>query len=109
MPGYFLESRLMVSVPILGEIYAININATDEDTAGECSNIDQTITLSTRLKAHPDYLWRVLLHEIGHAYIFESGLAEILTDREQELIAQTCGSLMNQLFEKPAWVDELLK
>ena len=100
----------MVSIPILGEIYTVIVtdNLT-EDASGECCAETQTIRLRTRLRENPDYLWRVLCHEIGHAYIFESGLAEILTDREQELIAQTCGSLMNQLFEKPAWVDELLK
>lgn len=98
-----------VSIPVLGEIYEILItdDGVPADAAACCCARDLKIILRPSLRENPDHLWRVLRHEMGHAYINESGMADYMNEREQEMAAQTLGNFMGSIFEIPAFVGDL--
>lgn len=70
-------------VPVLGTVYSVQTCTTDEDEElkqcdGYCDYHNKRIIV----QKHPDswnvrkYMEKVLLHEIIHAFFYESGLAE---------------------------------
>jgi hypothetical protein len=91
----------MVQVPILGELYSVTFETMPE--LGLCDFLECSIKLNADLKNHPDQLWRVLRHEIGHAFAYQSGLSDYMNAREQEMIAQLIGNLL-VIFPEPDWL-----
>jgi len=93
----------MKSINVLGQVYKIKmVKGMNEKTGaiGLCDAEKSLISLDSSLKGK--YLRRVLLHEIAHAFAFESGLYEFMNQQSSEMFAQSLSSflvqLKNQLF-----------
>ena len=90
---------------ILGEIYEISFE--DLKNLGECDALTCTIKLNSELKQNKEQLWRVLRHELGHAFAYQSGLSDYMNNREQEMFAQTMGNFL-LIFDEPEWLELLI-
>lgn len=93
--------RIPKSVNVLGHIYKIKII---EETGmhvlghmGECDYGLREIRIIKNLSEEVSF--QVLLHEIRHAYQFESGFAQILDAQAMELDADGFVSLITSLFD----------
>ena len=74
----------MKNVSILGTKYTVNEGTRaeiglDPIVAGDCCSFDKTINVATDTRYAKD----TMRHEIIHAFIFESGFAFVLGDKEE--------------------------
>ncbi len=90
--------RLPKEILILGETYRLKRVKgllASEQLEGYVSPHEYLIVVDASLGGR--VLERVLLHEIAHAYAFESGLHEILSSQAIEQFCQTISALISQL------------
>jgi hypothetical protein len=104
--GYLLNEVIMIAVPVLGEIYRISF-AHLPNALGECDPFQCTIKLADDIADQEEALWRVVRHELGHAFVFESGLGDYMNKREQEMMAQLLGNFF-LIFDRPVFFKNLL-
>lgn len=92
----------MKSVSILGEIYQLKhvIGLMERDGCeGYCDPHSYTIFIDDSLRRNNRRVYRrVLLHEICHAYAFESGLHEFMSHQACEMFAQSMSGLVDTLY-----------
>lgn len=87
-------------VLVLNQIYSVNtVFGLAENTGadGVCDNQDKTIELDADLSL--DDMRRVLLHELMHAYLFESGAVEFIDEQAEEMICQSLSGFLNGVME----------
>lgn len=90
--------KLPKSIQILGQPYRIVLDKgliKREGIEGYVLAYEYVIGIDASLKGL--VLRRVLYHEIGHAYCYESGLHEILTGQSLEQFCQTFSGLLESL------------
>ena len=97
----------MIAIQVFGETYLIVVDKIKGSVLGLCDPLTCTITLHSDLLDNEEHLWRILRHELGHAFLFETGLAETLNTREQEMLAQLFGNFL-QLFDKPPFIANII-
>lgn len=92
----------MKSISILGEIYQLKhvIGLMERDGCeGYCDPHSYTIFVDDSLRRNNKRVYRrVLLHEICHAYAFESGLHEFMSHQACEMFAQSMSGLVDTLY-----------
>lgn len=89
-----------MKICILGETYTLNFVKgliDSEGLEGFCDAHSFKICVDASLKENKRVLKRVLLHEICHAYAFESGLHEVLSHQALEQFCQTMSSVIGKL------------
>ena len=89
-------------LPILGQAYTVSLRddmVVSESSYGETLYQKMTIEIANDPSVLTTTKLRTLLHEIAHAWMYENGLAEILPDGADELIAQSFQSLILGIFE----------
>lgn len=89
-----------MTIHILGESYQVKFvtGLIERDgIEGYCEAHKFLICIDSSLKKNPRVFRRVLLHEICHAYAYESGLHEVLSGQSLEQFAQTMSSLIDKL------------
>ena len=88
--------KIPPQIDILGQTYKIQVkeDATIEGKPvdGYCDFANYLIVI--RKSRNKQYMHRTYLHEIAHAYAYESGLYEILTAETQEMFAQTLSGFL---------------
>ena len=90
----------MTSFQILGETYRLKLvkGLMERDGCeGYCEPHSYLICVDASLRRNKRVFRRVLLHELCHAYAFESGLHEILSAQALEQFCQTMSSLVDKL------------
>lgn len=95
--------RLPKSVKVLTETYKVQVSKTllkDHNAEGMLEPWSYTIFIDESILAHPRALRRVFLHELMHAYCFESGLHEFIGGQAAECTAQTLSAFVLQLGEQ---------
>lgn len=93
--------KLPKKISILGQDYTIKPVKglmERESIEGSCSSHEFLISVDASLRGL--VLRRVLYHEIGHAFCYESGLHEILTGQALEQFCQTFSGLYESLKDK---------
>lgn len=93
--------RLPKKISVLGHDYKIaRVRGLmeKEGIEGSCSSHEFLISVDASLKGL--VLRRVLYHEIGHAYCYESGLHEIMSHQALEMFCQTFSGLLESLKNK---------
>lgn len=79
-------------VGVLGDYYSVVVKPIEE--CGTCEPHLRTITLDSSLKPH--VLAETFYHELVHAILAQSGVAEILDEKQEEAVAQAVGAGMAQ-------------
>lgn len=96
----------MKSIQILGEVYQLkHVKGLmeREHCEGYCDPHSYTIFMDASLRRNkPRVYRRVLLHEICHAFVFESGLHEFMSHQANEMFAQTMSGLVDKLYPQLA-------
>lgn len=90
--------KLPKKISVLGQEYKIKQVKglmEKENIEGSCSSHEYLISVDASLKGL--VLRRVLYHEIGHAYCYESGLHEIMSHQALEMFCQTFSGLIESL------------
>lgn len=92
--------KLPKSVNVCGYQYSIKTVKPSElpdGVIGLCNGTKKTILLSKEMKG--ELLVRTVLHEIRHAYQFESGSSQILTGQAMEIDAEGFAALVYSIFD----------
>lgn len=88
--------NLPQSVKILGAEYLIVYNTLEgSDVDGYTEPSQRLITIDSSLSEA--VLMETLYHELVHAILAQSGLSEILTERQEEALATALGAGLSQL------------
>lgn len=89
----------MKRIKVLGESYQIKLvdGLMDEGIEGLCCPHQYLIKIDKSLFKNKRAYKKVLWHEIGHAFAFESGLHEFLSAQSLEMFCQTFSNFMCQL------------
>jgi len=89
--------KLPKSVQILNSTYKIKLDKSvrDRNRCGECDLFDKEISLDPDLKGNS--LAQTLMHEIIHAYQFESGIMQFMEIQACEMMAESLANLILSL------------
>ena len=82
----------MREIDVFGTIYTISENCTMDDD-GDCCPDSHEIRLNKSIRDR-----ETLLHEIGHAILFEGGLYTALDEKLREVIVQQFGQVIAKNF-----------
>lgn len=88
------------SISILSANYEISITsglAESHNAAGLCDPNSSKITIDEALS--PTQFAKTMLHEICHAWQFESGLHEVLNEQSSEFVAQTFALVVTEILK----------
>jgi hypothetical protein len=95
----------MKKFQVLGETYALNLVKglmDDDGCEGYCDAHNYAIFVDASLMKNKRVFRRVLLHELCHAYAYESGLHEFLSGQALEQFCQTASSFIDSLMNNNA-------
>ena len=89
--------KIPKSIWVKGQEYTIaKSSELDEDIEGNTCNITKHINISTTSK--DDELKRCLLHEIGHAIQYETGISQALSTEMQEVVTENFANVIIDIF-----------
>ena len=85
-------------IPVLGSVYKVEIDEKIEKSGAEGLTLlgKQVIKISPKVLEVRGAAKRTLWHELGHAFLTESGLYEILDDHAQEMFCQNFAAFVIQ-------------
>ena len=93
-----------MKLPIKGATYNVITQPLTPGIAGLCDPIDKTIYIDSSC----DFM-ETLLHEIGHAYIHEVALDQVISADIQEIIVENFAQVLKTLFDikvKPSFIKK---
>jgi hypothetical protein len=80
-------SKLPSELKVLGVPFRVEVTKVDEGVAGETLGLYRRIQIDQDLDIRR--CWTTLLHEWVHAVLYANGVANVLPDEVEEIIAQT--------------------
>jgi hypothetical protein len=98
------NTSLPKEVLVLGAPFQVEVKKVDSDIFGETDGLKKIITVSSSLL--PSEQWQVFLHEWAHAVLYVNGVASVIDDAVEEIIAQ---SLEHALVELLSQMVEIWK
>lgn len=78
------------------EIIKVKELSETDGSDGETSEHDKTIKYCSKL--NNDKLKRAILHEIGHAIQYETGISQALSEEMQEVVTENFANVIVDLF-----------
>lgn len=90
--------KIPKEILVKGKTYEIKLIKTlikDEEAEGTCDEATRTIKIDSSLKG--DSLKSCLLHEIGHAIQYETGMAQGFDEALQEIITDNFANVLTDL------------
>lgn len=96
LPNASLPKKIMV----LGTPFQVEVKKVNSDIFGETDGLKKLISVSSSLTGEEQ--WQVFLHEWVHAVLNVNGVANVIDDAVEEIIAQSMEhalmELINQIF-----------
>jgi hypothetical protein len=91
--------RIPKSVNVLGHVYKVQWvhQAKLGDHRAHVEYPTRIIRMDNELNKNPYYAWLYFLHEVRHAYQFESGMTQLLGQQAMELDADGFASFVASL------------
>tara|TARA_R110002096_G_scaffold400805_2_gene597530 strand:+ start:176 stop:502 length:327 start_codon:yes stop_codon:yes gene_type:complete len=83
-----------MKLPIKGRTYKVIVDTLSPGIAGLCDPINKVIYIDSEVN-----LMDTLLHEIGHAYIHEVALDQVMTPEIQEIVVENFAQVLTDLFD----------
>jgi len=92
------NTSLPKEVLVLGAPFQVEVKKVDSDIFGETDGLKKIITVSSSLL--PSEQWQVFLHEWAHAVLYVNGVASVIDDAVEEIIAQSLGHALVELLSQ---------
>lgn len=83
---------------VMGVPFRIELTDTGEENVGETLGLHRKIAISQALDTKR--IWSVLVHEWAHAVLYANGVANILGDSVEEVIAQSLEHAVEELLKQ---------
>lgn len=89
------ESKLPLEIRVLGVPFRVEVTKVNEGVAGETLGFYRRIQLDQDMDSRR--LWTTLLHEWVHAVLYVNGVANVLPDEVEEIVAQSMEHALEEM------------